>query len=456
MKSAVKTPRWLGVDLVKNRWIFPLLGALATILGGATYAFSIFIRPLEAEFGWTRTETVSAFSVAMFAFGSVMWIGGFFVDKYGPRIPFAIGSILMVASQVLSSRINTVTELIISFGIIGGIGIGLVYSSATIAVSSRWFPEPEKRGLALGASITGFGLGAIVAAPLWAQGIALYGWRTTYLLTGVVFALVLFVIGTILRFPPSDWKFVQGKGWQPLGNVTGESNVTEETNKKSAPQPAIQSTDLSFQSTDLSFAQAVRTPQLWVAGLMFLLCMIGGLMAVGQLAAFAGDAPPAGVGLAMAVAASLIMLQALSNGAGRPIWGGISGKIGIRPAYLIVVSLMALAMLVLSVTQTLPVLIIGVFLTGFAFGGTLALNPILSVAFFGPSFIARIYGLIFFLGFGFGGLLGPMIGGYIRSTTGSYSIAFLAAAGCAILALVVGFFFIPKPGEERLTVPASR
>lgn len=442
MKSTIATPQWLGVNLVKNRWIFPLLGALSTMLGGAAYAFSVFIRPLEAQFGWTRAETVAAFSVCMFAVGGFMWIGGFFVDKYGPKIPFFTGASLMVLAQVLSSQINTVAGLVISYGIIGGTGIGLVYTSSTIAVSSRWFPEPEKRGLALGASVTGFGLGSIIAAPLWTIGIANYGWRNTYLLTGAVFAIGLSIIGTILRFPPSDWSFVQGKGWQPL------SGPAPKENKKQAK-------NIPVQSADYSFAQAIKTPQLWITGLMFFLCMVGGLMAVGQLAPFASDAPPAGVGLAAGVAASIIMLQALSNGAGRPIWGGISGKLGIKNTYLLVMSLMVGAMLVLSIAKTLPVLILGVVMTGFAFGGTLALNPVLATALFGPSFIARIYGLIFFLGFGFGGLFGPMLGGYIRSNTGSYSTAFLTASACALVALVLGVIFVPKKGQERLALPKS-
>ncbi|MDP3058951.1 MAG: hypothetical protein Q8N36_05795, partial [bacterium] len=142
MQNTSKGSSWLGIDLIKNRWIFPLLGALSTVLGGAAYAFSVFIQPLEKEFLWTRMETVAAFSVCMFALGGFVWIGGFFVDKYGPRLPFFTGAALMVLGQVLSSRISSVSGLIISYGLIGGTGIGLVYTSSTIATSSRWFPEP--------------------------------------------------------------------------------------------------------------------------------------------------------------------------------------------------------------------------------------------------------------------------------------------------------------------------
>ena len=164
MKSnASPAPTWLGIDLVKNRWIFPLLGALTTLIGGAAYAFSVFVRPLEAEFGWTRAETVAAFSTAMFVFGILMFVGGYFVDKYGPKIVFFVGAAFLATSQILSAQIDTVVELVLTFGVIGGIGLGLTYTAATVAVSSRWFPD--KKGTAIGFAVMGFGLGAAVAGP---------------------------------------------------------------------------------------------------------------------------------------------------------------------------------------------------------------------------------------------------------------------------------------------------
>ena len=138
MKSnASPAPTWLGIDLVKNRWIFPLLGALTTLIGGAAYAFSVFVRPLEAEFGWTRAETVAAFSTAMFVFGILMFVGGYFVDKYGPKIVFFVGAAFLATSQILSAQIDTVVELVLTFGVIGGIGLGLTYTAATVAVSLK-------------------------------------------------------------------------------------------------------------------------------------------------------------------------------------------------------------------------------------------------------------------------------------------------------------------------------
>ena len=427
--------------MIKHRWMFPLMGALTTLVGGSSYAFSVFIRPLEAEFAWSRAETVAAFSVAMFMLGGFMWITGFFVDKYGPRVPFLVGATLMVASQILSARVDTVAELIVTYGFIGGTGIGIAYCAATIATVTRWYPEPEKRGWTIGMAVAGFGMGSAFASPIWTSVIAIYGWRTTYTLTGVVFAVVLGIIATILRFPPSTWEFAKDKGWQPR-------KVAPTTSKKVKVQPIV--------NNDYSFAQAVRTPQIWIVSLMFFSNIFGGLMAVSQLAAFATDKPPAGVGLTPALAALAITLQAIFNGLGRPVWGYISGKTGIRTAYLLAIATMIVAMVTMANANSLGVLMLGALLNGFAFGGTLALNPILTTAFFGSSFIAAIYGFVFFLGFGFGGLFGPMVGGMIRTATAAYQSAFYTAAGVATFSLMVAALFVPKSGQEKLAVPVRK
>ena len=440
MKSnASPAPTWLGIDLVKNRWIFPLLGALTTLIGGAAYAFSVFVRPLEAEFGWTRTETVAAFSTAMFVFGILMFVGGYFVDKYGPKIVFFVGAAFLATSQILSAQIDTVVELVLTFGVIGGIGLGLTYTAATVAVSSRWFPD--KKGTAIGFAVLGFGLGAAVAGPVWTASIAAIGWRETYMWTGAVFAIGLFIIGTILRFPPADWHFVPGRGWEPMDDA--------------AAAAARGKNEVAINPNDLTFAEAARTPQMWLTGAMFFLSIFGGLMAVSQLAAFARDAQPTGIGMAAAAAGLVVMTMAIFNGAGRPTWGAISDIIGIRNAYMIVICLMIAAMLTLSIAATPTMMFVAAGLTGFAFGGTLSLNPILTTAFFGPTYVARIYGLVFLIGFGGGGFFGPIVGGMVRTQTGSYDMAFLSAAATATVALVLAFFLVPKSGQEHLKRPGA-
>lgn len=431
-QNLASPPRWLGIDLVKSRWIFPVLGLITSLMGGAAYAFSVFIRPLEAEFGWVRADTVLAFSVCMFVFGFVMGVGGYFVDKFGPRKPFIAGAALMVASQVLSSQITSLTGLVLTYGVLLGTGLGLTYTSATIALTARWFPEREKRGVMIGVAVLGFGIGALVAAPLWTAGIAAYGWRTTYLLTGGVFTVALGLVASIIQFPPANFKFSAEKGWQPL------------------PVEAVAEKQLvAVDPEDLTLAEAAKSGLFWFTGFSFFLTIFGGLMAISQLAAFAGAAPPIGIGLIPAISATVIQAMSVNNGLGRPAWGWVSGKIGPKNALIGVALFMALSLYVLSISESRAMITLGAALVGFSFGGALALNPVIATFMFGPSYIARIYGWIFFMGFGFGGFFGPRVGGMIFTATGSYENAFLLAAALAITSAVLSAIIFPAKGKEK-------
>lgn len=428
-QNSVSPPRWLGVDLIKNRWIFPLLGLISTLMGGAAYAFSVFIRPLEAEFGWVRSETILAFSVCMFVFAFFVGVGGYFVDKFGPRKPFILGALLMVASQILSSKVNSIEELVLSYGLLLGTGIGLVYTSTTIALASRWYPEREKRGVMIGLSVLGFGIGALVAAPLWALGIEAFGWRTTYMITGIVFAFFLTIVATIIRFPPSNFSFTKENGWQPNPNDLNAVNNTIEVNPD-----------------DLTLSDALRNGLFWFTGVSFFLTIFGGLMAVSQLAAFAG---PKGIGLSEIAAATVVQAMAIFNGLGRPTWGWISGKLGPKRSLVSVALFMAFSLIVLSASDSRFLVTLGAAMVGFSFGGALALNPIMSTFMFGASYIARIYGWIFFMGFGFGGFFGPHVGSLIYTATGKYESAFLLAAAVAVFSAILSALIFPAKGKEK-------
>lgn len=409
-----------------RRWLYPLLGAITTLLGGGAYAFSVFVRPLEAEFAWTRPQTVLAFSVCMFVFGVAMFAGGAAVDRLGPRIPFAAGALCMVAAKLLAARVNTIGELVLTYGVLLGAGIGLTYTASTVALCSRWFPEARYRGLAIGTAVFGFGIGAAVAGPLWSAGITEHGWRTTYTWTGLAYAGVLLPIALLIRFPrPGE----VGGGVSPGASAGG-----------------------------LRFAQAVRTRQLWVLGGVFFLTISGALMVTSQLAALVQVAPPRGPGLTAALAAGVITVLAVCNGFGRPLWGWISGRLGPRTCLVVCPCLMAIALLGLALA--LPAggrvgVTLSVALLGLAFGGALALNPIMASAVFGPAYVARIYGLIFLLGFSFGGFLGPQIGARIRALSDSETPALYAGAAAALAAAVLAALFLPRVPVAPPAQPAK-
>jgi OFA family oxalate/formate antiporter-like MFS transporter len=437
--APAEPPRWLGIDLVRNRWLFPAAGLLATALGGSAYAFSVFVAPLEAEFGWARAETILAFGVGMLAAAAAIFGGGFFVDRYGPRWVLAAGGCLAGAGMVLSSTVDTPYELLATFGLLVGTGIGLAYTATTVALAARWFPDWEKRGAAIGWSVVGFGIGATIAAPLWTVGVETIGWRTTYVLTGVVFVVVYALLATLVRFPPANWAHSEDRGWHPRGEAD-------------APPVA----GLVVSADDLTLGEAARSRYLWLLGFLFLAAITGGLTAISQLAPFVEEAAPVGLGLSVGVAAAVIVVFSFHNGLGRPFSGWVSARLGVRRTMVVFYALMAVGMALLSLSTAWTALVIpGVVVTGLAFGGVLAINPIMTVMLFGISYVARIYGLVFVLGFGIGGLVGPLVGGALYDAADSYVPAFVAGGALAAVSAVLVRVLLPAPGTERQHSPRT-
>jgi len=414
-------PQWLGIDLVAQRWLFPAAGLVATALGGSIYAFSVFITPLEAEFGWSRSQTVLAFAVALVCLALAVFGGGALVDRFGPRWTLGGGGTLAGAGMAASGAADHVGELVVTFGVMVGTGIGLVYSATTIALAARWFPDARWRGTAIGWSVVGFGLGATVAAPLWTVGIETVGWRSTYVITGVVFIVVYLALTTLVRFPPPDWTFDGDRGWQHL---SGHDRAQLGRQAQNAPDPA-----------DLTLREALDSRALWLLSITFFLAIIGGLTTISELAPFIESAEPTGLGATPGTAAALIVVFSLHNGLGRPLSGWASARAGLRHATLGCYLLMAAGMLVLAAaTAWAPLVLPGVMITGLAFGSILALNPTMTVALFGASFVARIFGVVYVIGIGAGGLLGPPLGGAVLDATGSYVPVFIAGAVASMLA----------------------
>lgn len=418
--TAPDGPQWLGIDLISQRWLFPAAGLVATLVGGSIYAFSVFVAPLEAEFGWSRPQTVLAFAVALVCMALAVLGGGIFVDRFGPRWALGGGGTLAGAGMAASGAADRVGELVVTFGVMVGTGVGLVYSATTVALAARWIPDAARRGTAIGWSVVGFGLGGTVAGPLWTVGIDTVGWRTTYVATGAVFTVVYLALTTLVRFPPPDWRFDADRGWHHLPA------------HDRAPLGRSQN---AHDPTDLTLREALHSRALWLLSITFLLAVIGGLTTISELAPFIEAAQPTGLGATPGTAAALIVIFSLHNGLGRPLSGWASARAGLRHATLGCYLLMAAGMLVLAAaTAWNPLVVPGVMVTGLAFGSILALNPTMTVALFGASFVARIYGVVFVVGFGVGGLLGPPLGGAVLDATGSYVPVFVAGAVASILA----------------------
>src|SRR3954467_12552980 len=193
-----------------NRW-WRVVGGLSMNLAlGTLYGWSVFVAPLEARFGWTRAETSMVFTIAVIVFALSFVVAGRIQDKVGPLYCSLAGGVLVSLGFYLCSYTTTLTYLFVCFGVIGGLGNGFGYATP-IPVMVKWFPD--KRGLAIGLAVGGYGAGSAIFGPLaQLMLIPTWGLAATFRILGAIF-LVMTVAGAfLLKNPPEGYK---PSGWAP-------------------------------------------------------------------------------------------------------------------------------------------------------------------------------------------------------------------------------------------------
>ena len=187
-----------------NRWFYVVIGIVLFLFLGLLYAWSLFIVPLEKEFGWTRTQTSLIFTISIIFFCLGGIAGGFITGRKSPGFTILISAVLLLCGFAASSQIKSLTAIYVTYGVISGFGIGLSYN-AVISTVTRWFPE--KPGVISGFLLMGFGLSGMLLGSTASSLIKTIGWRETFLLLGVAFGIIVFIGSRLLKLPPSDYVF---------------------------------------------------------------------------------------------------------------------------------------------------------------------------------------------------------------------------------------------------------
>jgi len=397
------------------RWI-PLVGGVlgSTTCGALLYAWSVFIQPLNAEFGWNRADIGLAFAIACLVFGLMTYPAGRLSDRYGPRRVVVVGSLILACGFMLSGLIQTKVQLYLTYGVIAGFGGGLVYLPP-IATAPKWWPD--RRALATGFAVVGLGLGSFVMAPLATYIIDAFGWREVFLYVGAGMGVMAFIAGLCLQVPPRGWK---PAGWEPPPNLTLSQRAAR----------------------DFLFHETVRTPQFWGLYVAYFCAAFAGLMVIGHIAGHGIDR-----GLTAMVAAGAASWLAVTNAATRILSGWIADRIGIRATFVTFLAVQVLALLLLfPAGHVYWALWLVSALIGWNYGAMFTLFPATCLQFFGPTVQATNYGMLF-TSWGLAGFMGPFVGGWLKDVTGTYSAPFVVAAlaVCVSTAIIA----VLKPPAKR-------
>ena len=394
-------------EFKNKRWMVLFGGFLLSLMGGMSYAWGSFVLPLVENWGWSTAQANLPFTIMIIVFSVTMIPAGWLQDKYGPTKVAMTGAVIFFIGYSLSSLMHYFPSpvwLTLTYGIGVGIACGLTY--ATIAPTARkWFAD--RPGFAVSLSVMGFGLAAVVFAPLKKEMIKLWGVNGTLFVLGIFIAVVAFIGARLMKNPPEDWT-------PPNTNSDSKNNI------------------VSTVIEDIPPKEFIKTPKFYILWLALASVIGGGLTAIGLLTAY-GEIE---LQLAPAFAALSVSFYSLANGLGRPVVGWLADRWGTIRVMMGAYVIQGSVFLMLPWVATNPLrLFVCSLLLGLGYASTFALFPVVVAKLSGTKHLGMNYGLVF-SAFGLGAIT-SLIGSWLLDVTGSFNSAFLLAGFATVFGLLL-------------------
>ena len=407
------------------RVVIALLCTTLQVCLGTVYAWSYFQTLLVRQLGWTFTETAWAFSITIFALGtSAAWAGAV-LPKLGPRKLALAGSAMFAGGYLIASlalHLDLLWLFYLGYGVIGGAGIGLGYVTP-VATVAKWFPD--RKGLATGVVVMGFGVGALLLSKVLAPVLE---FRTEtdlvmmFFWFGIIFALILLPTSFLLSDPPPDF----------------------------APAAAA----AADETPDVPLRDCLMSPEFVIMWLVFFFNISAGIAVISFQSSLLQDVwalfdPTAEPEILAQNGATLIAVSSLCNGVGRLLWGLLSDRLGRVTVFRI---LLASQMLVFGILMTerdpwiFSALVCYVLL---CFGGGFATMPSFVLDVFGSKRMSTIYGAML-TAWAAAGIFGPLYVGYLKDQYPDRAVIYCFLIGILILGL--GYVFTYLLSDDRLRV----
>ncbi len=416
---------------------------ISMICLGTVYSWSLFTQPLIAAFGWSNTTTTWTFALAIFFLGVGAIIGGRWQDRAGPRRVAVTGVLVWGVANILAglgTRQLGAAWIYVTYGILGGLGLGMGYVTP-VATVTKWFPE--KRGFGSGMVVMGFGLGAFVynnllkSIPSFAAAAAEAGRvlsergagtaarlsdgsvstiMSTFLFSGIVFAVVGGLCASLLRDPPATAAAPAGAGAPAAARAAAQHDTPP--------------------------SEAMRTPQFWALWGMLFLNVTAGILFISNAVPIMREL----TGAAPARAVAVYGFIAVFNGLGRFFWGAVSDRIGRNWAYLLIYGTQVVIFFLVGGIHSLPLVAILFAIVLADYGGGFGTMPSFTADYFGTKYMGVNYGWIL-SAWGVGGIVGPIFVALVKDRTGAFAGALPVIAVMLAVAMILPIL-THRPGER--------
>ncbi len=368
-----------------NRWVLAIAAFLMQLALGSVYAWSVFLKPVASLYYHVPVDQLGSaqlkptnftFSVVLLALGITAGFGGYLNNRFGPRVVATAGGILYGLGVLLAAfAAPNILVLYLTFGVIGGIGIGLGYIVA-LAMLIKWFPD--RRGFITGLAVAGFGGGALITGPVAAASLKSVGVGSTFLYLGIAYLVVIVVVAQFFRTAPDGYA---PAGWTP--------SVRQQTDRV---------------VRDFTLAEALRLPRWYILWLILALNVTAGA----ALISVASPLAQAFTRVDALTAAILVSTISIFNGVGRLFWGWLSDGIGRPFTFLSLFVIQAIVFAILPSISNFTLLLIPAAIIALCYGGGFGTMPAFAADFFGPKNAGTIYGAML-TAWSAGGIVGPIL-----------------------------------------------
>ncbi|WP_174727745.1 L-lactate MFS transporter [Mesobacillus harenae] len=413
----------------KNRWLIALSAIAIHLSIGSVYAYSVYQLPLYNALGWEKTDVSLAFTIAIFILGIAAAFFGRFVEKRGPRISALIAATFFGVGTIgagFAVQNSSYLLFLLFYGVIGGLGLGFGYI-APVSTLVKWFPD--RRGLATGMAVMGFGAGSLITSPVAGQLMATTSIPLTFYILGITY-LILMISGALYIAKPPE-------GWAPKG-----MQEQKEEDKRRV--------DLA----QLTANEAVKTTRFWLLWIMMFINISAGIMILSVASPMSQEI----TGATAIVAANIVGLMGLFNGLGRIGWATGSDYMGRSNTYIAFFGIQLITFFMLPFITNVILFSALLFIIVSCYGGGFACLPAFIGDLFGTKQLGAIHGYLL-TSWSLAGVVGPMLVSYIYETTLSYTTTFYIFAVMLVVALFVSLLMkrnIKNVREEKKGLPHSK